>query len=132
MRNYRTIPGAGLDLQSGLVRRRSIAARCGGNARRSDMIRAMIVIPVLLVLVVFAASNPTPVTLALWPTQWSFSAPLSVATLAIATVFFVAGAFLVWVPAQATRLRAGFAGRRVGKLEAQVAKLQGQLSAKKA
>ena len=96
------------------------------------MVRTILVIPVLLLMVVFAASNPAPVTLALWPTAWSFSAPLSVATLAIATVFFVAGAFLVWVPAQATKMRAGFAGRRVGKLEAQVAKLQSQLAAKKA
>jgi uncharacterized integral membrane protein len=96
------------------------------------MVRTIILIPILLALVVFAASNPAPVTLALWPTQWSVSAPLSVATLAIAIIFFLAGAFLVWVPAQATRVRAGFAGRRVSKLEAQVAKLQGQLDTRKA
>jgi uncharacterized integral membrane protein len=96
------------------------------------MIRTILIIPVLLVLVVFAASNPAPVTIGLWPTQWSISAPLSVATLAIATVFFLIGAFLVWLPLQGSRMRAGFAGRRVGKLEAQVTKLKGQLSAKKA
>ncbi len=96
------------------------------------MLRSMLIIPILFLLIVFAASNPTPVTLALWPTAWSVSAPLSVATLAIAVVFFLAGAFLVWVPAQATRVRASFSGRRVSKLEAQVAKLQSELDNRKA
>jgi uncharacterized integral membrane protein len=96
------------------------------------MVRFILIIPILLVLVVFAASNPTPVTIALWPTSWSVTAPLSVATLTIAFVFFIAGAFLVWVPAQATRLRAGAAGRRVTKLEAQVQRLQSEISNRKA
>ena len=95
------------------------------------MIRAIIVIPIVLLLIVFAASNPTPVTLALWPTQWSVSAPLSVATLVIAIVFFIVGAFLVWVPAQATRMRAGAASRKAARLESQVEKLQADLKAAK-
>jgi uncharacterized integral membrane protein len=96
------------------------------------MVRFLITVPVLFILVVFAASNPAPVTVALWPTHWSVTAPLSVATLAIAAVFFLAGAFLVWVPAQAVRVRAGFSGRRVSKLEAQVNELKTQLAARKA
>lgn len=95
------------------------------------MVRFILVIPILFILIVFAASNPTPVTIALWPTHWAVTAPLSVATLAIACIFFIAGAFLVWVPAQGVRLRAGMSGRRVSKLEAQVERLQSELSARK-
>ena len=85
------------------------------------MIRIILLLPVLLLLIAFVVSNQQPVTLALWPTDVTLEAPLSIATLVIAAVFFLLGALVVWVPALATRARARRAERRVTKLEAELA-----------
>jgi uncharacterized integral membrane protein len=85
------------------------------------MLRALILTPFLLLLVAFAISNPQQVSLALWPTDVTLEAPLSIATLIIAGVFFWLGALIVWFPSLATRRRARLAERRVAVLEADLA-----------
>jgi uncharacterized membrane protein YciS (DUF1049 family) len=96
------------------------------------MLRFILLTPVILVLIVFAASNPQLVTLALWPTALSFAAPLSVATLVIAAIFFLAGALTMWVPRLGTKIRAIQAERQVAKLQEKVSRLEAQIAAKKA
>jgi putative membrane protein len=81
------------------------------------MLRALFLAPFLLVLIAFALSNPQPVSLALWPTDVTLEAPLSIATLVIAGVFFLLGALIVWLPGLAHRRRARVAERRARSLE---------------
>lgn len=85
------------------------------------MLRALILTPFLLVLVAFAISNPQTVSLALWPTDVTVEAPLSIATLVIAGVFFWLGALIVWFPALGHRRRARVAEKRAALLSAQLA-----------
>jgi uncharacterized integral membrane protein len=85
------------------------------------MIRVLLLLPFLLLLVAFAISNPQPVTLAMWPTDVTLDAPLSIAVLVVAGAFFLLGALVVWLPGLATRARARNAERRVTKLEAELA-----------
>src|SRR5271165_4810510 len=85
------------------------------------MLRALLLAPFLLVLIAFALSNPQPVSLSLWPTDVTLEAPLSIATLVIAGVFFLLGALIVWIPGLATRRRARLAERRAAALEAELA-----------
>jgi lipopolysaccharide assembly protein A len=83
------------------------------------MLRALLLLPFLLLLIAFAISNPQPVTLALWPTDVTLEAPLSIAVLVIAGVFFLLGGLIVWVPAVGHRMRARRAERKVSTLEAE-------------
>jgi uncharacterized integral membrane protein len=85
------------------------------------MLRALILTPFLLILVAFAISNPQPASLALWPTDVTLDAPLSIEVLVIAGVFFWLGALIVWFPSLAARRRARIAERRVAALEAELA-----------
>lgn len=85
------------------------------------MLRVIILLPFLLLLIAFAISNPQPTTLALWPTDVTLQAPLSLAVLVIAAVFFLLGALMVWIPGLRHRARARRAERRVSKLEAELA-----------
>jgi len=81
------------------------------------MLRAILVIPFLILLIAFALSNQQPVSLSLWPTDVSVEVPLSLAVLSVAAVFFLLGAFIVWVPGLGHRWRARRAHRRVATLE---------------
>ena len=76
------------------------------------MLRALLLAPFLLVLIAFVLSNPQPVTLAMWPTDLTLEAPLSIATLVIAGVFFLLGAIMVWLPGLGHRRRAHRAEKR--------------------
>ena len=84
------------------------------------MLRLILLSPFLIVLIAFALSNPQPVSLALWPTDITLEAPLSISVLGIACVFFLLGALMVWVPGLATRRRARLAEKRASKLHAEV------------
>jgi uncharacterized integral membrane protein len=88
------------------------------------MIRFIIAFPVLIVLIVFALSNPQPVKLAFWPTDYFIQTPLSFAILIGAGGAFILGALFVWFPALGTRARANRAERAARRLEAQVADLK--------
>ena len=68
------------------------------------MLRTLIALPVLIVLVLFALSNPQPVTLALLADRLQASmTPLSVAILVGAAGAFLLGALFVWIPALGAR-----------------------------
>jgi uncharacterized integral membrane protein len=81
------------------------------------MLRALLLAPFLLLLIAFALSNQQPVSLGLWPIEETLEVPLSIAVLAIAAVFFLLGAVIVWFPALRHRRRARVAQRRVTTLE---------------
>lgn len=85
------------------------------------MLRALLLAPFLLVLIAFVLSNPQPVSLAMWPTDLTLEAPLSIATLVIAGVFFLLGAIMVWLPGLGHRRRAHVAEKRVRGLAAELA-----------
>jgi uncharacterized integral membrane protein len=78
-------------------------------------------IALLAVLVSFALSNAQPATLALWPTGFTLSLPLSVAILAAMAAAFFAGALMLWFSAMSARYRARHAEDRVRMLQAQLA-----------
>jgi uncharacterized integral membrane protein len=85
------------------------------------MLRVIILLPFLIVLIAFVLSNQQPVPLSLWPTDLVIQAPLSLAVVLIAFVFFFLGALIVWLPSLHHRRRAAKAERRVSALEAQLA-----------
>ena len=82
--------------------------------------RVLLTIPLLLILVVFALSNKQVIQLGLWPTDIRLDAPVSIAVLVIAGLFFVAGATMTWGRALAQGRRARRAESAVRQLEAQV------------
>ncbi len=80
-------------------------------------VRLIIALPCLLLLVLFALSNPEPVQLALWPTDLSLQSPLSVAVLVASALFFLLGGLVVSLGSFGQRRRARLAERRVRALE---------------
>ena len=86
--------------------------------------RFLIAVPVLILLVLFALSNKQAVQLGLWPTDISEEAPLSVAVLVAAGVFFVAGALMTWGGTLALRGRARRAEMAVTQLQAQLRQMK--------
>jgi uncharacterized integral membrane protein len=88
------------------------------------MLRILIAAPFLLLMVLFALSNPPPVKLGLWPTDFTIEVPLSLAILAAMGIGFFFGALMLWVSAVAARARARRAERQVRQLDAQVQELK--------
>ena len=91
------------------------------------MWRLILILPLLLVLVLFALSNTQHVQLGFWPTDLSITVPLSLAVLAAMAVTFFFGALLVWARILGARARARRAERVNRLLEAQVAELKAEL-----
>ena len=92
------------------------------------MIRIIIALPFLFLLTVFALSNPQPVHLGLWPTDFVIELPLSLAILGGMAAAFVIGAFILWVPAIGARGRARRAERTVRRQNAEIEDLRAQLA----
>ncbi len=90
--------------------------------------RLLILLIFLLVLVVFALSNPAPVHLGIWPTDLVLVAPMSLTILVGMGVAFFVGALFVWFSAMGQRRRARRAEARVRALDAEVAALRARLS----
>jgi uncharacterized integral membrane protein len=84
------------------------------------MLRVLFLLPFLVVLIAFALSNTQPVPLGLWPFDVTVEAPLSIAVLVIAGVFFFLGALIVWFGALAARSRLRAAQRQIAWLEAEL------------
>src|SRR5579872_1641133 len=105
------------------------ASTRGGRRERAEgcAMRLLIGIPLLLVMVLFALSNRAPVTLVLWPTDFSLEVPLSLAILAGMAIAFLVGGLLVWFSALAQRRRARRAEQEVRLLEAEVQSLKARL-----
>jgi lipopolysaccharide assembly protein A len=93
------------------------------------MLRLLITAPLLLLLVLFALSNTTPVRLGLWPTGFSREVPLSLVVLGGMAAAFLAGGLLVWVSELAQRRRARRAEQAIRLLEAQVEQLKSRVPA---
>ena len=91
------------------------------------MIRALIFTPLVLLLVLFALSNPQTVHLGIWPTDISVEIPLSIALMLSAAFAFVLGAVLLWFSVVGSRLRARRAEHAIRLLEAQVRDLKAKL-----
>ncbi len=81
------------------------------------MVGLIFALPFLLLLVVFALSNAGTVQLGLWPTDLSIDVPLSLAVLGGGALFFLLGAFVVWIGSLGQRRRARRAEGRVRALE---------------
>lgn len=79
--------------------------------------RWLLLVPVILFVVLFALSNRQSVTVALWPSDLAWQAPLAVAVLAMAALAFLLGAATVWVTALAHRRRARQAAEAIRRLE---------------
>ncbi len=92
------------------------------------MLRILLAAPLLLILVLFALSNPAPAEFRLWPTDFAVALPLSLAVLGAMAVAFLAGALVLWLSVLAARRRARRAERSVQLLEAQVAELKARQS----
>jgi uncharacterized integral membrane protein len=89
------------------------------------MLRALVALPFLLLLILFALSNRQPVTLSLWPTSLEVTAPAAVVILVGMAAAFLLGALLVWIPALGARRRARRCERALRDLQAEVATLKG-------
>ena len=86
------------------------------------MLRLLVALPLLVVLVIFALSNRTDVTLSFL--GYGTVMPLSVAVLIASGVFFLLGALLVWFGELRQRRRARRAEQRVVALEEQLAEVR--------
>jgi putative membrane protein len=93
------------------------------------MLRLIIAAPFLLVVVLFALSNPQLVHLTFWPTDYTLDAPLSLTVLVGMGVALLLGAFMLWFGVVGAKARARRAERQVKMLEAQVAELRGRVAA---
>ncbi len=91
------------------------------------VLRLIFLLPFLLLLVVFALSNTANTTFGLWPTDLAVVAPLSVAVLAAAAVFFLLGALVTWFGTLGQVRRARRAEARVLALEGENAELRTRL-----
>lgn len=85
------------------------------------MIAAIVAIPFLLVIVLFALSNQQSQVFTLWPTDLSVELPLSLAVLGVALAFFVAGGLLAWGSVLRLRGKLRRAQRTAKALEDQLA-----------
>jgi len=91
------------------------------------MLRWIIGAPLLLLLVLFALSNPQPVRLTIWPFDLALEAPLSLAVLLAMGAAFLLGALIAWLGTLPARGRARRAEDTVRLLEAQVAELKARI-----
>ena len=93
------------------------------------MIRILFGAPILVLLILFALSNPQIVRMGIWPTDFAVDLPLSLAILGAMAVAFVLGALTLWFSVVAARGRARRAEREKRMLDAQVRELQARLAA---
>jgi uncharacterized integral membrane protein len=89
--------------------------------------RLLISLPILLILVLFALSNTGTVQLALWPTDFTMQAPLSLVILGGMAIAFLLGGILVWFTELGQRRRARRAEYTVRLLEQQVQELKARV-----
>jgi uncharacterized integral membrane protein len=86
--------------------------------------RLLIALPLLVLLVLFALSNRAAVTLGLWPTGISLSAPLALVVLGALALGFLAGGVVVRISELRYRRRARQAEAKVRRLEDELAALK--------
>lgn len=89
--------------------------------------RLVISVLFLILIVLFVLSNRASVEIGLWPTDFIWQVPLSIAVLIGAAIAFLVGALLVWITELGQRRRARRAEAIVRLLEEQVKELQARL-----
>ena len=92
------------------------------------MLLLIVSVIICIPLVVFALSNTEVVALTLWPTDYHWDVPLSLAILIGMGIAFILGALLVWFSVMSQRRRARRAERTVRLLEAQVEDLKARIA----
>jgi lipopolysaccharide assembly protein A len=86
--------------------------------------RWLIIVPLLVVLALFALSNREQVLLGLWPFDLRVAAPLGVAMLVLAAVGFLLGALVAWASSLGERRRARRIENAAKLLEAELAEMR--------
>jgi uncharacterized integral membrane protein len=89
--------------------------------------RLLIAAPFLLLMVLFALSNPQIVRLGLWPTDFALEAPLSLVVLVAMGAAFLLGALMLWLSGLGAGRRARKAEYTAKLLDAQVKELKARL-----
>jgi uncharacterized integral membrane protein len=80
----------------------------------------LVLLPILLIVAVFAISNRAPVELSLWPLPWEADAPLFLVLLATLLIGVLIGAVLVWAGGHRYRSAARHHRRSSERLQRQV------------
>jgi len=83
--------------------------------------RWVLFVPLLVVLALFALSNPQEVEIRLWPFDLAWAAPLGVAVLVLSAIAFLIGAGIAWAAALPIRRRAARVEQAAKLLEAELA-----------
>jgi uncharacterized integral membrane protein len=81
-------------------------------------------VPLLVLLALFALSNPQDVEIRLWPFDLAWVSPLGIAVLLLAAVAFLVGALIAWAAALPIRRRATRIEQAAKLLEAELAALR--------
>ncbi|MBO1360939.1 LapA family protein [Acetobacter sacchari] len=90
------------------------------------MIRLILIIPFLLALILFAASNQD--SLQMWLLTYGWSSSVGIVALIVAAISFLLGAFSVWVVELAQRRRARKAEAQIRELNATLAQRDAELA----
>ena len=90
--------------------------------------RWILLLPLFVLLVLFALSNRQEVQLGLWPFDLTWAVSLSVAVLAIAGLAFLLGALVASAAALPGCRRARKVRAAAGLVEAELAELRGQMA----
>jgi len=88
--------------------------------------RWLMLLPLVLLLSLFALSNMQAVELRLWPFDLAWAAPLGVAVLVLCALAFLLGAFLAWSASFAPRRRARQVETAAKLLEAELSGMKRQ------
>jgi len=86
--------------------------------------RWLLLLPVCLVVILFALSNQDPVTIQLWPLEGSVQERQSVVILVIAAGAFLCGALVASFASLPARARADRVARSAAVMEAELAELR--------
>lgn len=70
------------------------------------MLRWLLILPLLVVLILFALSNQQPAGVSLWPFDLTWQAPLATVVLVFAALAFLLGALVAWAAGGRGRARA--------------------------
>ena len=90
----------------------------------------LVSVPVVLIIISFAASNRAPVTLTLWPLPFSFDIPLYLTILPAFALGFVLGGSALWFSVLGRLWRGRRAQRKAEKLHAQLEQERTQAAAR--
>jgi uncharacterized integral membrane protein len=85
------------------------------------LIHWLVTAPLALILILFAVSNRTDVTLYFWPLPVALNAPLWLVVLVALLIGFLVGELVAWINGHHWRRQARQKSRRIEELERQLA-----------